>query len=49
MPIALTARINVNPKSILQSRWAHDTAHQFLRHLMTAEFKAGILAQATRG
>ena len=45
MPLALTARIKVDPKSILHNPWAHDMAHHLLRHLKIAEYEMGLPSQ----
>ena len=43
MPLALTAKIRLNPERILKSRWTHDTAHDMVIAKMTAEIKLGLL------
>jgi len=36
MKLALAAKITCDPKHLLESRWAHDTAHVMLRSVLKA-------------
>lgn len=37
MRLAYTAKLTVDPKKVLESRWAHDTAHALLDSLVKAK------------
>lgn len=36
MRLAYTAKLTVDPKKVLESRWAHDAAHMLLASLVKA-------------
>jgi hypothetical protein len=41
MVLALSAKLTIDPKRLLSSRWVHDTAHEFLFSLQKARDAAG--------
>ncbi len=43
MPLALTAKIRLDPERILKSRWTHDIAHNMVTAKFRAELKHGLL------
>ena len=41
MKIALSAKLTIDPKRLLRSRWVHDTAHAFVASVRKAKDAAG--------
>ncbi len=41
MKLALSAKLTIDPKRLLRSRWVHDTAHVFLTSVRKAKDAAG--------
>ena len=41
MKLALSAKLTIDPKRLLRSRWVHDTAHAFLASMRKATAPVG--------
>lgn len=48
MKLALSARLTIDPKRLLRSRWVHDTAHAMVSSVRKAKDAAGRKERARR-
>lgn len=48
IPIAIAAKVELDPKALLENPWVHDMAHEFLKARLMMETRLGWFGMAPR-